>query len=392
MLPPTPGARAWLDLARRGAAQRLARRGRAGRLLVVAGRAVALPAARAPAHEPPARRCARHGDALVAPRATPTTRSTCSPAARRLAARDARTRRSIATPARYPDEDEAVDRARRPARPRARRRSSRRTGPPRRCGCCPPRCARGSPPASIPASPRPRRRCARTGSPSRACCATPSGASRSTPARCPTRPTSSSSATPASPTGTLDPAAALRPAPPRPRRSSSTRRSWTSCPASPAASPRDALPDVIVVRSAHEVAGRPRPAGRLRGRRRRRWRTGCGPCARRGRPTRWPWPRWPRPPRRPEAAAAAAERARRERGRPGATGSRPSPGVRALAGAANFCLVEVPDGPAALGALRARGHRRAAVRRRSRDSVPATCGSPPASPDDNARLAEVLAG
>ncbi len=196
-------------------------------------------------------------------------------------------------------------------------------------------------------------------------------------------------ANPGSPTGTLDPAASLG-ALRRPGRVVVVDEAFMDLvPGEPGSLAAQALPDVIVVRSATKWLGVP---GLRAG-----YALAPPALAARLRAVRPPWSAGAlalaalaAAARRPDAAAAAAERARRERGdlerRLAAV-----PGLRLWPGAANFCLVEVADGPAALERLRAGG---IAVR---------PCGGFPGlgpghlritarGPDDNARLAQVLAG
>src|SRR5207342_3249568 len=112
-------------------------------------------------------------------------------------------------------------------------------------------------------------------------------------------------------------------------------------PGEPGSLAGQSLPDVIVVRSATKWLGIP---GLRAG-----YALAPPALAARLRAVRPPWSAGAlalaalaAAARRPEAAAAAAERARRERGdlegRLSAV-----PGLRLWPGAANFCLVEVPD-------------------------------------------------
>ena len=195
---------------------------------------------------------------------------------------------------------------------------------------------------------------------------------------------------PGSPAGTLDPAPALRrPAPPRP---GGCRRRGLHGPrpgrAGKPGRPRR-LPDVIVVRSATKwlaipglragyALAPPALAARLRAVR-PPWSASAPALAALASAARRPGA----PPRRPPSG-------------PGASGATSSGGWAALAGvrlwpgAANFCLVEVADGPQALERLRERG---IAVR---------PCGDFPGlgpghlritarGPEENARVAEALA-
>ena len=193
---------------------------------------------------------------------------------------------------------------------------------------------------------------------------------------------------PGSPAGTLDPApalAALR----RPGRVVVVDEAFMDLvPGEPGSLAGERLPDVIVVRSATKWLAIP---GLRAG-----YALAPPALAARLRAVRPPWSAsapalaaLASGARRPAAVAAAAERARRERSdlerRLGALA-----GVRLWPGAANFCLVEVADGPQALERLRQRG---IAVR---------PCGDFPGlgpghlritarGPAENARVAEALA-
>jgi histidinol-phosphate/aromatic aminotransferase/cobyric acid decarboxylase-like protein/adenosyl cobinamide kinase/adenosyl cobinamide phosphate guanylyltransferase len=157
---------------------------------------------------------------------------------------------------------------------------------------------------------------------------------------------------PASPSGTLDPAStllALR----RPGRVLVVDEAFMDLvPGEPATLVRNRLDDTIVVRSLTKALAIP---GLRAG-----YAVAPAPLARRLRDVRPPWSAnalalaaLAAAARRPDALARAAERAQSERedlaGRLAGI-----PGVRTWPGAANFCLVEVPDGPRVLAALRAR--------------------------------------
>ena len=162
---------------------------------------------------------------------------------------------------------------------------------------------------------------------------------------------------PASPTGTLDPAAALL-ALRRPGRVLVVDEAFMDLvPGEPATLVRDALDDVIVVRSLTKALSIP---GLRAG-----YAVAPAPLARRLREVRPPWSAnalalaaLAAAGRRPGALAAIAARAAAERedleGRLAGLA-----GVRTWPSAANFCLLEVDDGPAVLTALR---ERRIAVR------------------------------
>ena len=233
-------------------------------------------------------------------------------------------------------------------------RSSRPTAPPRRCGCCPPRCARGSPPACTPPSPRPRPRCAPTASPSTRVLRDPSAASRSTRRASPTRPTSSSSATrPRRAARSTRRTRCSRCAAPA-ASSSSTRRSWTSSPASPARSCASAWTTSSSCAASRRRSRSPACAPATPSRRRR------SPSALRARAPAVVGERArARRARRRRAPPGGARGDRRARRAPSATtspaASQAIDGVRTWPSAANFCLVEVDDGPALVAALRERG-------------------------------------
>jgi len=161
---------------------------------------------------------------------------------------------------------------------------------------------------------------------------------------------------PASPTGTLDPASALL-ALRRPGRVLVVDEAFMDLvPGEPATLVRDSLEDVIVVRSFTKVLAIP---GLRAG-----YAVAAAPLARRLRHVRPPWSAnalalaaLAAAASRPDALAAIAARSAAEREdleRRLATA-----GVRTWPSAANFCLVEVADGPAVIAALR---ERRIAVR------------------------------
>ncbi|HEX5610548.1 MAG TPA: bifunctional adenosylcobinamide kinase/adenosylcobinamide-phosphate guanylyltransferase [Solirubrobacterales bacterium] len=158
---------------------------------------------------------------------------------------------------------------------------------------------------------------------------------------------------PASPSGTLDPAAALLAAR-RPGRVLVVDEAFMDMvPGEPGSLARERLEDTIVLRSLTKSLAIP---GLRAG-----YALAAPPLAERLRAVRPPWSvnalalaALTAAAARPDAFAAAAERAQAEREdleqRLAAL-----PGVRTWPAAANFCLVEVPDGPAALAALRAAG-------------------------------------
>lgn len=158
---------------------------------------------------------------------------------------------------------------------------------------------------------------------------------------------------PASPSGTLDPAAALL-ALRRPGRVLVVDEAFMDLvPGEPATLVRERLDDVIVVRSLTKALSIP---GLRAG-----YAVAPAPLAQRLRDVRPPWSAnalalaaLAAAARRPDALAAIAERATAEREDlerrlAGVAG------VRSWPSAANFCLVEVADGPAVLAALRERG-------------------------------------
>jgi histidinol-phosphate/aromatic aminotransferase/cobyric acid decarboxylase-like protein/adenosyl cobinamide kinase/adenosyl cobinamide phosphate guanylyltransferase len=193
---------------------------------------------------------------------------------------------------------------------------------------------------------------------------------------------------PASPSGTLDPAAALL-ALRRPGRVVVVDEAFMDLvPGEPGSLAGERLHDVVVVRSLTKALAIP---GLRAG-----YALAAPALAERLRAARPPWSAnalalaaLAAAARRPDALAEAAERARAERedlaGRLAALD-----GVRTWPGVANFCLVEVADGPAVVAALRAR-----AIAVRPAASFP---GLGPGhlrltarGPAANARLAEALA-
>jgi histidinol-phosphate aminotransferase len=158
---------------------------------------------------------------------------------------------------------------------------------------------------------------------------------------------------PASPSGTLDPAAALR-ALRRPGRVLVVDEAFMDLvPGEPATLAGERLDDVIVVRSLTKSMGIP---GLRAG-----YALAAPGMAERLRAVRPPWSvnalalaALSAVARRPEALAAAAARADAERGDL-ATRLAAVPGLRTWPSAANFCLIEVTDGPRVAAALRERG-------------------------------------
>jgi len=193
---------------------------------------------------------------------------------------------------------------------------------------------------------------------------------------------------PASPSGTLDPAAALR-ALRRPGRVVVVDEAFMDLvPGEPASLVREPLEDVIVVRSLTKALAIP---GLRAG-----YAVAAPPLAARLRAVRPPWSAnalalaaLAAAARRPDALAAAAARAQGDRedlaGRLAQI-----PGVRSWPSAASFVLIEVADGPAVVAALRARS-----IAVRAAASFP---GLGPnhirvtaRAPEQNARLAAALA-
>lgn len=158
---------------------------------------------------------------------------------------------------------------------------------------------------------------------------------------------------PASPSGTLDPAAALL-ALRRPGRVVAVDEAFMDLvPGEPSSLVREPLPDVVVIRSLTKSMALP---GVRAG-----YAVAAPALAARLRAVRPPWSAnalalaaLAAIAERSEALAAAAERAAEER----ADLERrlaPLAGVRTWPAASNFCLVEVADGPAVVAALRERG-------------------------------------
>jgi histidinol-phosphate aminotransferase len=158
---------------------------------------------------------------------------------------------------------------------------------------------------------------------------------------------------PASPSGTLDPASALL-ALRRPGRTIVVDEAFMDLvPGEPATLAGERLDDVIVVRSLTKSMGIP---GLRAG-----YALAAPALAERLRAVRPPWSvnalaltALAAVAARPEALAAAAARAEAERGDL-AERLVAVPGLRTWASAANFCLIEVPDGPRVAAALRERG-------------------------------------
>lgn len=158
---------------------------------------------------------------------------------------------------------------------------------------------------------------------------------------------------PASPSGTLDPAAALL-ALRRPGRVVVVDEAFMDLvPGEPATLARERLGDVIVVRSLTKSLAVP---GLRAG-----YALAPPELAARLRAVRPPWSAnslalaaLAAAANRPDALAAAAERAQCER-QDLAQRLAALAGVRVWPGSANFCLVEVPDGPHTLASLRERG-------------------------------------
>jgi histidinol-phosphate/aromatic aminotransferase/cobyric acid decarboxylase-like protein/adenosyl cobinamide kinase/adenosyl cobinamide phosphate guanylyltransferase len=157
---------------------------------------------------------------------------------------------------------------------------------------------------------------------------------------------------PASPSGTLDPAAALH-ALRRPGRVVVVDEAFMDLvPSEPASLVREPLPDVIVTRSLTKSFAIP---GLRAG-----YAVAAPPLAERLRAVRPPWSvnalalaALRAVAERPAELAAAAERVQRERG--DLQERLAAAGVRTWPAAANYCLVEVADGAAVAAALRERG-------------------------------------
>ena len=226
-----------------------------------------------------------------------------------------------------------------------------------------------------PASPRARPRCARTACRSTRVLRDPERGFALDPARgARTRPTWSLVGNPASPSRHARPRRGdPRPAPAGARSSSSTRRSWTSCPASRGASCASAATTSSSCAASPSRSRSPGCAPATRSRR-RRWPSACAPCARRGRSTRSPSPR--STPRR-----GGRTRSRRPPSAPQPS-ARTSPRRLARHRARAHLARErelLPRRGARRPARRRRAARRAASpsgrRPRSRASGPATCAS-----------------
>jgi histidinol-phosphate aminotransferase len=157
---------------------------------------------------------------------------------------------------------------------------------------------------------------------------------------------------PASPSGTLDPAAALLALRRRGRVVAVDEAFMDLVPGEPASLARERLDDVVVVRSLTKALAVP---GLRAG-----YALAAPALAARLRAVRPPWScnalalaALAAAARRPDALVAIAERAAADRADLAARLATIS-GVRVWPGAANFCLVEVADGPALVAALRAR--------------------------------------
>ncbi|MGH2949555.1 MAG: bifunctional adenosylcobinamide kinase/adenosylcobinamide-phosphate guanylyltransferase [Solirubrobacteraceae bacterium] len=193
---------------------------------------------------------------------------------------------------------------------------------------------------------------------------------------------------PASPSGTLDPAAAVL-ALRRPGRTVVVDEAFMDLvPGEPASVVRERLPDVIVIRSVTKSLAIP---GLRAG-----YAVAPEALAHRLRAVRPPWScnalalaALRATAQRPEALAEAAARAQEERAD---LESRLAdvPGLRLWPAAANFMLVRVPDGPAVAARLRA-----ARIAVRPAGSFPGLTADDlritARSPDENARLATALA-
>jgi histidinol-phosphate aminotransferase len=193
---------------------------------------------------------------------------------------------------------------------------------------------------------------------------------------------------PAAASGTLDPAAAVLALRRRGRTVVVDEAFMDMVPGEPGSLVRGAPADVIVVRSLTKSLAIP---GVRAG-----YAVAAPALAARLRAVRPPWSvnalalaAMTAAARRPEAFAAAAERVAAER-EDLAARLRAIPAVRAWPASANFCLVEVPDGPRVTAALRDRGI-----------AIRPAAGFPGLGPDhlritaraaeDNARLVEALA-
>jgi histidinol-phosphate/aromatic aminotransferase/cobyric acid decarboxylase-like protein/adenosyl cobinamide kinase/adenosyl cobinamide phosphate guanylyltransferase len=192
---------------------------------------------------------------------------------------------------------------------------------------------------------------------------------------------------PASPTGTLDPAAALL-ALRRPGRTVVVDEAFMDLvPGEPASLVADAPGNVVVVRSLTKALALP---GLRVG-----YAVAAAPLADRLRAVRPPWSAnalalaaLKAAAERPDALAAAATRAVAER-EDLARGLERIPRVRTWPSSANFCLIEVPDGPRVVAALR-----EAAIAVRPAGSFPGLGPShvrvTARGPAENARLLEAL--
>ncbi len=192
---------------------------------------------------------------------------------------------------------------------------------------------------------------------------------------------------PASPSGTLDPAAAIL-ALRRPGRTLVVDEAFMDLvPGEPGSLVREPLRDVIVIRSLTKSLAIP---GLRAG-----YAVAPAALADRLRAVRPPWScnalalvALEESARRPEALAAAAARAQEERGDLEAR-LRELPGLRVWPGSANFVLVRAPDGRAVAERLRAAG-----IAVRPAGSFPGLTGDDlrvtARGPQDNARLAAAL--
>jgi histidinol-phosphate/aromatic aminotransferase/cobyric acid decarboxylase-like protein len=192
---------------------------------------------------------------------------------------------------------------------------------------------------------------------------------------------------PASPSGTLDPAAAVL-ALRRPGRTVVVDEAFMDLvPGEPGSLVRDAPADVLVVRSLTKSLSVP---GLRAG-----YAVAAPPLAERLRAVRPPWSvntlalaALAAAAQRPDALAAAAERAARERDDL-VRGLLEIDRLRSWPASANFCLVEVPDGPRVAAALRADG-----IAVRPAASFPGLGAShlriTARAPAENARLIEAL--
>jgi precorrin-6Y C5,15-methyltransferase (decarboxylating) CbiT subunit len=255
--------------------------------------------------------------------------------------------RALGGVAAYPDEREAVA-ALAALHGRAPTRSCRPTARPRRCGCCPRRCARRSPRACTPAFTEAEAALRAHGVPVVRVLRDPGRAFALDPRACARRGRPRGRRQPGAATGTLDPAAALL-ALRRPGRTVVVDEAFMDMvPGEPGSLVRESLPDVVVVRSLTKTLAVPglRAGYAVTAPRRtpaRRAPAVVGQRARAG---------------GDECRGAAARRVRRRRQRVTeeredlARRLRSIPGVRTWPSSANYCLVEVPDGPRVDAALR----------------------------------------